>query len=328
MTLCRRVPHSERRERPACHPRQRQVPPILRDCQPAPQRRHHPQRTGACIYHSWCPCDSWQVLEVHGSKAVVQVFEGTSGIDAKNTICEFSGPPKLVESFSSHAHPAQVIFSRPRSPRTCWAASSTAPARPSITVRLCWLRTSSTSRVRALAVFTSALLIIVCGVGQPINPYSRIYPEEMIQTGISAIDTMNRQGCRRSHTSTSDACAQHCPWTEDPHLLGRRSATQRRLLVLPLRAQLLKPLIADCRPNLSPSWPCQAQGKGRVRQPRRQLRHRFRSHGCLSRDCPVPSSYDHGLQVNMETARFFQQDFQENGSMERYGTCAACCRLN
>jgi V-type H+-transporting ATPase subunit B len=27
--------------------------------------------------------------------------------------------------------------------------------------------------------------------GQPINPHSRIYPEEMIQTGISAIDIMN-----------------------------------------------------------------------------------------------------------------------------------------
>jgi len=25
----------------------------------------------------------------------------------------------------------------------------------------------------------------------PINPYSRIYPEEMIQTGISTIDVMN-----------------------------------------------------------------------------------------------------------------------------------------
>lgn len=32
-----------------------------------------------------------QVLEVSGSKAVVQVFEGTSGIDAKNTVCEFTG---------------------------------------------------------------------------------------------------------------------------------------------------------------------------------------------------------------------------------------------
>jgi len=28
-------------------------------------------------------------------------------------------------------------------------------------------------------------------MGMPINPASRIYPQEMIQTGISAIDTMN-----------------------------------------------------------------------------------------------------------------------------------------
>lgn len=27
--------------------------------------------------------------------------------------------------------------------------------------------------------------------GQPINPFSRIYPEQMIQTGISTIDAMN-----------------------------------------------------------------------------------------------------------------------------------------
>ena len=27
-------------------------------------------------------------------------------------------------------------------------------------------------------------------MGQPINPYQRVYPEEMLQTGISAIDVM------------------------------------------------------------------------------------------------------------------------------------------
>lgn len=32
-----------------------------------------------------------QVLEVSGNKAIVQVFEGTSGIDAKHTVCEFTG---------------------------------------------------------------------------------------------------------------------------------------------------------------------------------------------------------------------------------------------
>ena len=28
-------------------------------------------------------------------------------------------------------------------------------------------------------------------MGQPINPYARVYPKEMVQTGISAIDVMN-----------------------------------------------------------------------------------------------------------------------------------------
>lgn len=32
-----------------------------------------------------------QVLEINGSKAIVQVFEGTSGIDVVNTHVEFTG---------------------------------------------------------------------------------------------------------------------------------------------------------------------------------------------------------------------------------------------
>lgn len=40
--------------------------------------------------------------------------------------------------------------------------------------------------------FRSRVFInIVRCLGQPINPSKRTYPEEMIQTGISAIDTMN-----------------------------------------------------------------------------------------------------------------------------------------
>merc|ERR1712021_99535 len=71
-----------------------------------------------------------QVLEVSGDKAVVQVFEGTSGIDAKHTKCEFTG--EIMKT----------------------------PVSEDI-------------------------------LGQPMNPQSRIYPEEMIQTGISTIDVMN-----------------------------------------------------------------------------------------------------------------------------------------
>lgn len=33
-------------------------------------------------------------------------------------------------------------------------------------------------------------LVLSAFLGSPINPYARIYPEEMIQTGISSVDTM------------------------------------------------------------------------------------------------------------------------------------------
>jgi len=36
------------------------------------------------------------VLEVAGNKAVVQIFEGTSGIDNTKTRCQFSGDGKFV----------------------------------------------------------------------------------------------------------------------------------------------------------------------------------------------------------------------------------------
>ncbi|NWH94597.1 VATB1 ATPase, partial [Aegithalos caudatus] len=99
---------------------------------------------------------SGQVLEVMGSKAIVQVFEGTSGIDAKATTCEFTGDilrtpvseDMLGRVFNGSAKP---IDSGP-------------------------------------PVMAEDFLDIN---GQPINPHGRIYPEEMIQTGISPIDVMN-----------------------------------------------------------------------------------------------------------------------------------------
>lgn len=43
-----------------------------------------------------------QVLEVDGTKAVVQVFEGTTGIDTKATSLEFTG------EVSPHADPSRL----------------------------------------------------------------------------------------------------------------------------------------------------------------------------------------------------------------------------
>ncbi|EPB67154.1 V-type ATPase, B subunit [Ancylostoma ceylanicum] len=97
-----------------------------------------------------------QVLEITRNKAVVQVFEGTSGIDAKNTVCEFTGD--ILRTPVSEDMLGRIFNG------------------------------SGKPIDRGPPVLAEDFLDIN---GQPINPWSRIYPEEMIQTGISAIDVMN-----------------------------------------------------------------------------------------------------------------------------------------
>ena len=108
--------------------------------------------------------------------------------------------------------------------------------------------------------------------GQPINPFSREYPEEMIQTGISSIDVMN-----------SIARGQKIPIFSAAGLPHNEIAAQ------------------ICR---------QA---GLVKQ-----------YGSKGKDVLDNGSDNFAIVfaamgVNMETARFFKQDFEENGSMEN--TC-------
>ncbi|KAF2730008.1 V-type ATPase [Polyplosphaeria fusca] len=99
---------------------------------------------------------SGQVLEARGNRAVVQVFEGTSGIDVKKTKVEFTGQSlKLGVSEDMLGR----IFDGSGRPID-----------------------------KGPKVLAEDYLDIN---GSPINPYSRVYPEEMISTGISAIDTMN-----------------------------------------------------------------------------------------------------------------------------------------
>jgi V-type H+-transporting ATPase subunit B len=94
------------------------------------------------------------VLETNGNKAIVQVFEGTSGIDNTFTRCEFMGDvlkmpiseEMLGRSFDGSGRPLDN---------------------------------------KDLPILAEDRLDIQ---GQPINPFSRNYPSEMIQTGISCID--------------------------------------------------------------------------------------------------------------------------------------------
>ncbi|CAF9922330.1 MAG: Vacuolar ATP synthase subunit B [Heterodermia speciosa] len=99
---------------------------------------------------------SGQVLEARGNRAVVQVFEGTTGIDVKKTKVQFTG------------HNLKIGVSEDMLGRIFDGSGRAIDKGPK--------------------VLAEDYLDIN---GSPINPYSRVYPEEMIATGISAIDTMN-----------------------------------------------------------------------------------------------------------------------------------------
>jgi V-type H+-transporting ATPase subunit B len=173
-----------------------------------------------------------QVLQVDGKKAIVQVFEGTSGIDARNTRCEFTGDILTI------------------------------PVSEDMLGRI--FNGSGKPIDKGPPVLAEDYLDIQ---GQPINPFTRIYPEEMIQTGISAIDTMN-----------SIARGQKIPLFSAAGLPHNEIAAQ-----ICRQAGLVK-----------------KHSKGVMDDHEENFAIVFAAMG-----------------VNMETARFFKQDFEENGSMER-----------
>ncbi len=175
-----------------------------------------------------------QVLEVTGSKAIVQVFEGTSGIDAKKTTCEFTGD--ILRTPVSEDMLGRVFNG------------------------------SGKPIDKGPTVMAEDFLDIQ---GQPINPYSRIYPEEMVQTGISAIDVMNSIARGQKIPIFS---ANGLPHNE----IAAQICRQGSLVRLPGKS-----VLDDHEDNFGIVFAA--------------------------------------MGANMETARFFKQDFEENGSMEN--TC-------
>uniref|UniRef100_S4R840 Vacuolar proton pump subunit B n=1 Tax=Petromyzon marinus TaxID=7757 RepID=S4R840_PETMA len=161
-----------------------------------------------------------------------QVFEGTSGIDARKTTCEFTGD--ILRTPVSEDMLGRVFNG------------------------------SGKPIDKGPPVLAEDYLDIM-GPGQPINPQSRIYPEEMIQTGISAIDTMN-----------SIARGQKIPIFSAAGLPHNEIAAQ------------------ICR-----------QG-GLVKQGKDTMDYSDDNFAIVFA----------AMGVNMETARFFKSDFEENGSMD------------
>jgi len=97
-----------------------------------------------------------QILEVNKKKAVVQVFEGTTGVDVKNTHIEFTGD----------------ILKMPITDDLMGRA----------------FNGSGKPIDKGPPVLAEDFLSIV---GGPINPKARTYPKEMIQCGVSTVDVMN-----------------------------------------------------------------------------------------------------------------------------------------
>jgi V/A-type H+-transporting ATPase subunit B len=99
---------------------------------------------------------SGKVLEVDRDKALVQVFEGTSGIDLENTSVRFLGR-------GTHMYLSEDILGK----------VFTGLGKP---------MTESDKIIAEKSIDIN---------GSPINPYARDYPDEFIQTGISSIDGLN-----------------------------------------------------------------------------------------------------------------------------------------
>lgn len=176
-----------------------------------------------------------QVLEVDGNRAVVQVFEGTSGIDNRKTTLEFTGEV------------LRTPVSRDMMGRVFNGSGKPIDGGPPI--------------------LAEAFLDIT---GASINPAERTYPEEMIQTGISTIDTMN-----------SIARGQKIPLFSAAGLPHNDIAAQ-----ICRQAGLVKHDKGD-----------DSMLKDEVEDEKFAIV--FAAMG-----------------VNMETAHYFKQDFEENGSLE------------
>merc|ERR1711975_141501 len=170
-----------------------------------------------------------QILEVNKKKAIVQVFEGTSDIDNKNCHIEFTGDTLKMPISDDLMGRAFNGSGKPID--------------------------------KGPLVLAEQFLDIN---GAPLNPKSRVYPKEMIQTGISAVDTMN-----------SVVRGQKLPLFSAAGLPHNEIAAQ-----VCRQAQLVKG--KDVNDHSADNF----------------------------------SIVFGAMGVNMEIARFFRNDFEENGSME------------
>jgi len=173
-----------------------------------------------------------QVLEISGKQAVVQIFEGTSAIDNTHTRLEFSGDVM------------KMPISEEMLGRTFDGSGRAIDQKD-------------------LPILAEDFLDIS---GQPINPCMREHPRQMIQTGISAIDT-----------ELSVSRGQKIPLFSAAGLPHNEIAAQ-----ICRQAGVVEHSGSDVTDHSKENF------------------------------CVVFGA----MGVNMSTARFFKNDFEQNGKME------------
>eukprot|EP01086_Lenisia_limosa_P010820 TRINITY_DN3555_c0_g1_i1.p1 TRINITY_DN3555_c0_g1~~TRINITY_DN3555_c0_g1_i1.p1 ORF type:complete len:469 (-),score=33.81 TRINITY_DN3555_c0_g1_i1:35-1441(-) len=174
-----------------------------------------------------------QVLEVQGRKAIVQVFEGTAGLDSKSSVVKFSGS---TFKFGVGEDCLGRMFN---------GSGAVIDRGPSI------------------------IPDDICDIqGIPINPVQRVYPQSMIETGISSIDLM-----------TSVARGQKIPIFSGSGLPHNEIAAQICRQASLVKNSLSKSVRDDHEDNFAIVF------------------------GAMG--------------VNMETARFFRDNFEQSGSLSR-----------
>eukprot|EP00033_Pygsuia_biforma_P001239 GCRY01001404.1.p1 GENE.GCRY01001404.1~~GCRY01001404.1.p1 ORF type:complete len:513 (+),score=89.71 GCRY01001404.1:122-1660(+) len=178
-----------------------------------------------------------QILEVQGKRAVVQVFEGTSGIDLSSTSIEFTGETLKM------------------------------PVTEDLLGRM--FNGSGMPIDKGPRVLAEEFRDIE---GQPINPVSRVYPQSMIQTGISAIDVMNSIARGQKIPIFSGSGLPH---NEIAAQICRQASLVSRDGIKGVKGSVMD----DHEDNFAIVFAA--------------------------------------MGINMETARFFKQDFEQNGSLER-----------
>lgn len=192
-----------------------------------------------------------QVLEVDGDRAVVQVFEGTSGVDTRATSCEFTGEV------------LRTPVSRDMMGRIFNGSGKPIDGGP--------------------PVLAEHRLDIQ---GVAINPSERTYPQQMIQTGISAIDVMN-----------SIARGQKIPLFSAAGLPHNEIAAQ-----ICRQAGLVQRHESD-----EGTAKAGGGGEGKAED----------SKGDDETEDNDFAIVFAAMGVNQETARFFTQDFEQHGSLQR-----------